>query len=98
MVQSPSKRKLSYEEIKLKFFEEGGHQCQAVFTYDGLIAKDLDTIKSIKFDISKSIQKYRLPVNKFLAKLSDDHIKVQKKFNKQAYSELLEKCSDSLID
>ena len=52
----------------------------------------------MKFDISKYLKKYKLPVNKFLAKLSDDHIKTQKKFNKQAYQELLENCSDALID
>lgn len=30
--------------------------------------------------------------------MSDDHINTQKKFNKQAYQELLEQCSDALID
>ena len=52
--------------------------------------------KSIKLDISKYIKKYKVPEPK-MATVPEDVLRAQRVFYRQSFIELLETCSESMI-
>ncbi|CDW72151.1 UNKNOWN [Stylonychia lemnae] len=64
-----------------------------VFVEDGAY---LGSCKSFKLDLNFFKAKYFIEPPKFISQLPKDFVKIQRKFNKRAYLELLEQCSNEL--
>jgi hypothetical protein len=63
---------------------------------DGADINQKDT-RSCKVDICEFVKKYMITPPKFLNSIPESHIQVQKKFYRRSFTELLDKCSYSIL-
>eukprot|EP00347_Sterkiella_histriomuscorum_P024352 403331424 len=80
---SKKKNKLLQEEHQIVFVEDG---------------QPIQTCKSLKLNINFFKSRYFIDPPKYISQLPPEFLKVQRKFNKRAYKEILETCSKELTN